>query len=362
MASTTAPGQPGSHPDLRWLVVWTRAVVGPAVRRADAAWLGCAIVAAVLFGPTGLRPSDLTGLALHDPGVGVVLGAIWLLVYLPIARCIVRATPGAYLRSLPGAPRGALAMSIAALIGLQLPWLALWVLGDGLRGFAIVVATTLLIVALAAWHPPVLNARPPAWRRPGQALRSVHLRALRRRAGDALMRGAGLAVLAGVAAGLPVRNNHLTGESAGVLGASLLAIVLVPAQLGVALVTLGAHRETAWLAASSGITPRTRVAALVYAIGTVNLAATAIGVTAAMIVAGAEPWLAAIAFGVAVGTTLGQARMMVASEASPSAPARVVVGTIAVVALAVVCLAVLGAAGTLAILALGTVALLRVLP
>jgi hypothetical protein len=361
IASATGQEQPGSHPELRWLVVWTRAVVGPAARRADAVWIGCAIVAAVLFGPTALHPRDVTELALHDPSVGVVLGATWLLIFVPVARGIVRPAPAAYLRSLPGAPRGARIVAALALVTLQLPWLALWVLGDGARGLAIVLATTGLAIGLAAWRPPSLRGRAPVWRGPGQALRAIHLRALRRRAGDAVMRGAGLAVLAGAAAGLLVRNNQLTGEAGGVLGASVLAVALVPARVGVALVTLAAYRDAAWLAASTGIAPRTRIAALVHAVGVVHVAATLIGLVAATAIAGGNPWLVGISLTVALGTALGEARAIVAAERAPSAPSRIVIGAIVVVAVAVVCLSLLDAAGAAALAALAVLGLVRVM-
>jgi len=347
---------------LSWIGVWTRAVVVPAWRRALAAWIGCAIVAAVVFGPTAMHPSDLTGLALHDPGVGLVLGVTWLLVFVPTARVIVRAAPAAYLESLPGDPRSARLVAAGALVGLQLPWLALWTLGEGLAGVAIVLGETAVIVGLARLRPPRLGATFSAWRRAGEALRAIHLRALRRRAGDALVRGAGLAVLAGAAAGLLVRNNQVSGQAAGVLGASIIAVVLVPAQVGAALVTLGAYRETAWVAAALGIAPRTRIAALVYAIAIVHLAAAAIAAVTAMIISGANPWLAVLALGVALGTSLGEARTMLAKEASEAVAARVVVGAIVVAALAVVCLAVLDAAGVIALLAIAAFALLRVAP
>jgi hypothetical protein len=352
MARSTGLGQPGPRHEWRWLAVWTRAVVVPAWRRAVAAWLGCAIVAGVVFGPTGMHPADLTGLALHDPGVGIVLGATWLLVFVPTARAIVAAAPAAYLQSLPGNPRGAGLITAAALLGLQLPWLALWTLGEGQRGLAIVVAITLVIAGLARWRPPRLRTRLPAWRRGGQALCAIHLRALERRAGDALVRGAGIAVLAGAAAGLLVRNNHVSGETAGVLGASIIAVVLIPAQIGTALVTLGVHRETAWIAAALGIAPRTRIAALVTAIAAVHLTAAAIAAGAAMMVAGVHPWLL-LALGVALGTSLGEARTILAYQASDTVATRVVVGAVVTGALAVVCLAVLDAPGALAIIALG---------
>jgi hypothetical protein len=362
MASAVPRGQPEPRHELRWIEVWTRAVVVPAWRRALAAWIGCAIVAAVIFGPTAMHPADLTGLALDDPGVGLVLGATWLLIFVPTARMIVRAVPAAYLYSLPGDPRAARVVAGAALVGLQLPWVVLWLLGEGVRGLAVVGATTVAIVALARWRPPSVHARVPAWRTGGQALRGIHLRALRRRAGDALVRGAGLAVLAGAAAGLLIRNNALVGEPAGVLGASIIAVVLVPAQLGAALVTLGAHRETAWMAQAFGLARSTRVAALVAAITLVHVAAAALAVGAAMIIAGPNAWLPVLALAIAVGTALGEARAMLAHEASAAIAARVVTGAIVVAAIAVVCLGTLGAAGALAMLAIGAASLLTVKP
>jgi hypothetical protein len=345
---------------LHWTRVWTRAVILPASRRGAAAILGCGIVAAVVFGPTAMRPADLTGLALHAPAFGAALAATWLLVFVPTARMILRAAPAAYLESLPGNPRATWAVSTAALIVLQLPWVVLWIWGEGWLGAAIVVASTVLIVAIARWRPPQVRARFPVWRSDGRALRAIHLRALRRRAGDALVRGAGLAILAGAAGGLLVRNNHLRGEAAGVMGASIIAVVLIPAQIGAALVTLGAHRETAWVAQASGIAPRTRIAALVFAIAVVHVAAAAIAVVAATAVAGAHPWLPVLTLAVALGTSLGEARAMLAGEDSPMVAVRVVVGAITIAAIAVVCLAVLGAAGALAILAVGAFALLGV--
>jgi hypothetical protein len=196
------------------------------------------------------------------------------------------------------------------------------------------------------------------WRRPGPALRAIHRRALARRAGDALVRGAGLAVLAGAAAGLMVRNNELTGEPAGVLATSVLAIVLVPAQIGAALVTLAAHRETAWLAASSGISRATRTAALVHTVAAVHLTAAALAVAAAMLVAGPNPWLPVLALAMASGTALAESRAMLVHEASPTVATRVVIGAVVAAAVSVVCFAVLGAAGALAILAIGACALL----
>ena len=358
IASSDRAQQP-ALPDLRWITVWFRAVVIPASRRADAAMLGSAIVGAVIFGPTAMRPSDLTGLALHDPPVGAVLAVTWLLVFVPTARMIVRPRT-AYLDSLPGNPIAARAVSALALVVLQLPWLALWLIGEGWLGALVVATTTLAATGLASVPAPRLRPRFPAWRWPIAALAAVHLRALRRRAGDALVRGAGLSLLAGGAAGLLVRNNHLSGEPAGVLAASVIAIALLPAQLGPALVTLGAHRDTAWLAAATGISSPTRIAALVAAVAWVHVTAAAIAAITALVVAGANPWLPALAIATALGTSLAGARIVIASEASPTAPMRVVIGALISAALAVICLAAFDAAGAVALIAIALAALIRV--
>jgi hypothetical protein len=345
--------------------VWTRAVILPAWRRAGAIWVGCAIAAAIVFGPTGMHPEDLTGLALHHAGVGAVLGVTWLLVYVPTARLIVRADAAAYLRTLPGPRFAPLLIGGGAFLVGQLPWLALWVIGEGLAGLAVVGVESLAILALATWRPPAFRAGWPRWKHDGQALRAIHLRALRRRAGDALVRGAGLAVLAGAAAGLFVRNNGLTGPDAAAVGASVIAVMLVPAYAGVLLVVLGAHRQTAWLAATLGIAPGTRVLALVAAIAAVQLAGSAIAVGAAALVA--EPgartllWLGAVALAVALGAALGCARALLGGQESETVAARAVIGSIAVAAAAVLCLGLFGAAaGAIAFGAAGLLAVMTV--
>lgn len=353
--------QPTAGATWRWLKVWFRTVVVPAGLRAAATWLGCAVVAAVVFGPTAMHPSDVTGLALRDLGTGLVLGMTWLLMFVPTARTIVRPADG-YLRSLPGDPGAARLVGGLALIVLQLPWLVLWIAGEGLLGAAIVLATTIAAVALASWRPPTRRPSFPVWRQPGAALRAIHLRALRRRAGDTLMRGAGIAVLAGIAAGLLVRNNQLAGEVAGVVGTSIIAVMLVPGQAGPALITVVTHRETAWMAEASGVSWTTRIAALVYSIVAVHFVATAIAVAVAMVIAGANPWLPVLAFGTMFGTALGEARAMLVHEASPMVAARVVIGAIITAAVAVVCLATLGASGVIAVIVIGATALLLVKP
>lgn len=339
-------------------------MVIPAGRRAGAVWLGCAIVTAVVFGPTGMQPRDLTGLALHHPGVGSVLFATWLLIFAPTARLLLRADAARYLRSLP-APAGAAAVvGGLALIGLQAPWIALWLIGEGVRGLAVVAVTTAALIALAAWRPPRMRAGYPAWRHARAALVGIQLRALRRRAGDAVVRGAGLALLAGGAAGLFVRNNHLVGAEAAVLGASVTAVAVIPAHVGLQLVIAGAHRETGWLASSLGISAGTRLLAVVFATALVQLATTALALVACGLVLGGAPAtlgpLAATSLAVALGGALWNARIIVVHADSPQLAARTAVMPVAIAALAILCLSTLGVSGALAYLATCACALLLV--
>jgi len=351
---------------VRWLDVWSRAVIVPAWRRAAAVWVGAGIVGALIFGPQAMHPGDLTGLALHHASVAAVLGLTWLLVFVPTARMLIRADGATYLRSLPGPTLAPRVLAGAALIVLQLPWLALWVIGEGELGLAVVTGMTLVILALASWRPPVMKAKWPAWRGDGTALRAVHLRALRRRAGDALVRGAGLAILAGAAGGLFVHNNQLVDAEAATIGASVIAVVLVPAEVGVLMVILTTHRQTAWLAMSLGITRATRVGSLVYAIAVVQLGATAIAIGSAIVVADLDPstalWLGGTSVGVAIGSSLGCARVLLASEDSQTIAVRTVAGSTLVAAAAVVCLGLFGELGVAALLATCLLALVRVRP
>lgn len=348
-----------------WLGVWWRAVVVPAWRRAAAVWVGAAIVSAVVFGPTGLLPNDLTTLALTRPAVGLVLGVTWLLVFLPIARLVVRADAASYLRSLPSPQAAVLAIRGAVLVGLQLPWLALWLAGEGLRGLGVVVLSSVPIALVASWRARPVRTRWPAWRSGGQALRAVYLRALRRRASDAILRGAGLAILAGLTAGLFIRNNGLVGVGAAQVGAAVLAVMLVPAQVGALIVLLDAHRQSRWLAAALGITEGARVLAMVLAILAVHGVAALLAVVSSTLVIGVHAptlgWLALACATTAVGAALGEARVMLTAEDSPAIAARTVAGALTVAIVIVACLVLFGVPeGLLAILACGAFAITAV--
>ncbi|MDB4954629.1 MAG: hypothetical protein JWO36_2198 [Myxococcales bacterium] len=348
----------------RWVATWSRAVIGPASRRATAVWIGAGLVVAVIFGGNGMKPHDLTELALRVPAVGIVLAVTWTLLFLPTARVLVWADGATYLRSLPGPRRLPIAISAAAMLGLQLPWLALWILGDGARGLAIVVAMTVAIAALAAWRPRARVTRTPAWRRDRQALRGVYVRALRRRAGDALVRGAGLAVLAGIAGGLLVRNNGLVGLDAAVLGSAAIQIVLVPASVGVWVPLVEAHRASAWLAGSLGISEVARIAVLAMIVSGVYVVAAAIAAAAAAITVGGSietnGWLVVLSLAIALCSGILTTRALVWAERSQQVAARVVSGAMVVAAISIVWLGWLGVVGVLALAATAVFALATV--
>ncbi len=324
-------------------------------------WIGAGIAGGVVFGPTGMHPHDLTQLALHVPTAGAILAVTWLLLFVPTARVLIRADGAAYLRSLPAPRWPPLVLAAAAFVGLQLPWLALWVIGEGLRGLALVAGLSLVIALVATWRPRPRRAGWPTWRSDRAALRGVYVRALRRRAADALVRGIGLAVLAGLVAGLFVRNNALAGADGAPLGTGAIAIVLVPGWAGALLPLLEAHRASAWLAASLGVSPAARVRVLALAVAGVYVVGAAIAAAAAalLVPASAAGWLALVALPTALGIALAATRALVRTETdTKGAASRVVVGAIVASALGVLAVGWLGVLGAPAMVVVGACALL----
>jgi len=343
-----------------WLDVWIRAVIAPATRRALPVWIGAGITAGVIFGGTGMHPHDLTQLALHAPVVAGALAVTWLLLFVPTARLLVRDDATRYLRALPFAPWPPRLLAATAIIVLQLPWLALWLVGEHVLGLALAAAWTPFIAVVALWRGRVPRVGSATWGGPVRALLRVYLRALRRRASDALVRAVGLALLAGGAAGLFVRNNQLEATQASVLATAVIAVVLVPGWVGCLLPLVEAHRGSAWLAQSLGIAARTRVAVLALAIFVVYVGATVVAIAAAAIVIGdgaTAGWLAALAVPTAAALALLVSRGVGWAERSDAVAAKVVIGTIAASACAVLLLGWLGAGGVGALVAVGVLAM-----
>ena len=345
---------------MTWLAVWMRAVIRPAGRRALPVWIGTGIVGGTIFGGTGMHPHDLTGIALRSPAIALGLAATWLLLFVPVARLLVRDDATRFLRSLPHAEWPPRLLGLGAVLWYQLPWLALWLVGENVLGLALALAFTPIICAVALWRgkPPRVGDR--RWGGPARALLAIHLRALRRRASDALIRGAGLALLAGGAAALFVRNNELTGSAASVLASAVIAVVLAPGWAGALLPLVEAHRASAWLARSVGASEALRRAMLGVAIAIVYGAAMAIALGCAAIVVGDAAtvgWLALVGLAVAAGLALIVTRGAVWADASEFTAARVVTGAVVASALAVILLGWLGAAGAAGLVAIGVLAL-----
>jgi len=334
--------------------VWRRAVIAPAARRASALWVGAAMFAAIAFGPTGARAQDLTAVAWQNPTVFAVIAVGWLTMFAPVARAIVRAPGATYLRSLPAPWLAAHAIAALALVALQAPWLALWVRGDGVRGLAVVVAGTPVIAAIAAWTPRARFARSPRWHSPTAAFVGI---ALRRRAGDAIVRALGLSALAGGAAAAIVARNDLTGTAAGTLGGAVLAVMLLPAVVGVLPAIIEAHAQSFWLAESLGAGASARRAviatvAIVYACAAlIALAPLALWRPDAL-AAAAPVWLAtALAIGgiVARGCLGASTSAMPASRALQSAIAATALAVLLIGGFGIVGLAILAIAAALAV-------------
>ena len=350
----------GIYQDVTWLQVWIRAVIVPASRRALPVWLGAGIVAAVVFGGTGMMPHDLTQLALHVPLAGAALGLTWVLLFIPTARLLVRDDATSYLRTLPFAPWPPRVLAVLAIVLLQLPWLALWLLGEHVVGALLALAITPIIGLLALWRAKPPRVRRGSWGGPARALLRVYLRALRRRATDSLIRATGLAVLAGGAAGLFARNNDLAPQQASVLATAVIAVVLVPGWVGCLLPLVEAHRGSAWLAQSLGIGEKTRVAVLGAAIFVVYVVASVVAVGVAALVMG-DPatagWLAALGLPSGIALALLSTRGVIWADRSNTPPAKVMIATIVASACAVLLLGLLGAAGAGALFALGVLAI-----
>jgi len=347
----------GIYQAVSWLAVWMRAVIVPSVRRALPVWIGVGIVGGVIFGGTGMAPRDLTQLALRTPGVALGLGVVWLLLFVPVARLLVRDEATRFLRSLPFSVWAPRLIAATALVVLQVPWLVLWLVGEGGLGGAITIAFTPIIAVLAR-----VRTKPPrgvpVWRGPITALLGIYVRALRRRASDALIRAAGLALLAGGAAGLFARNNALAPVDASVLAASVIAVVLVPGWAGALLPLVVAHGQARWLASSLGASDRMRVGVLGIAIGIVYVGAMVIAVVTAAIVVG-DVATALVLVPIGVGTAIGLAmvvtRGVVWAGASETPAAKVVIASIVASAVAVLLLGWLGAPGVVALATFGWV-------
>lgn len=234
-----------------WIRAWLRAVALPAWRRAGAVWGALAIIASIVMGPNGLRPSTVVDLLWRSPPAALVLAALWTALLHPPARLLVRAEAAAYLRTLP-APRLAPTLPFVNLALMQLPPLAIFAAGGRPDGGALIwLALTALSAALARARLPRSRPRQRAWRSGVRALAAVL--ASRLVSDDALLRGFAFAGLGGAGASLMIRNNQLDGGGATTLGLGTVIVLGTPAWAAITLPLALAHRRLWPLCATTGL-------------------------------------------------------------------------------------------------------------
>ena len=159
----------------------------------------------------------------------------------------------------------------------------------------------------------------------------------------------GLALLAGLTGALLVRNNHLEGAHGAALASAVIAVVLVPAVLGVLLPLAEAHRSAEPLAASLAVATRAALASVVVAAF----------VAAAIVAGGLAAIVAHDVLVVPVSVVVAIGCGLFVTPALAKQPANIVVTAVVAAALAIVWLGWLGAIGCLLGVATGVVALAR---
>ena len=109
-----------------WARAWGRTTMPPALAALLPSLLGLMLLAAVLFGGTGIDPGALAQLARGDVRTLAGLTVGWLLLAGPTVRVMMRAPGLNLLRSLPRRRGVDGACALAGLTVLHLPWTALW--------------------------------------------------------------------------------------------------------------------------------------------------------------------------------------------------------------------------------------------
>ncbi|HRC54485.1 MAG TPA: hypothetical protein PKU97_01120 [Kofleriaceae bacterium] len=343
-----------------WTAAWLRAVAGPAGRRAGAVWASLAVVAAVVMGPTALTPPSVVALLTSSPGAAALLGGLWLALLHPAARILVRAEAASFLRSLPSPPLGS-ALPGATLALLHAPVPALMGAGGAPRAALLAWAgVTALSATLTLLPWPQRRRAQVAWRSAGQGLRQILWQRLW--SDDALLRAAAFAGLAGLAAHLMIHNNQLFGPSASTLGLGTVALLGAPAWAAVIQPLAVVHRRLWPLCASAGVAHTSYVAALAVVQSAAMIALCALASLLATWGLPIGDVLRMLAGAVVLGLALGLAAVPVARWATQSATvaARVLTGTLACSASAVLLLGLWAETGLAAALAIAVAALLRI--
>ncbi|MEZ4364452.1 MAG: hypothetical protein R3B48_30025 [Kofleriaceae bacterium] len=344
-----------------WIAAWTRAVAAAAWRRTAAVWTAVAVLAGVVMGPTGLLPADVVALLVGSTAAACLLGGLWLALLHPTARTLARGEEARYLRCL-AAPRVAPALPWLTLAAMHAPPLALFAAAGRWRlGAAVWLGLTAASFALAKVELPRRAPRPLAWRAPGQALRAVITGRLL--ADDGLLRGVAFAALAGLGAGLMIRNNQLLGASASTLGLGTIIVLGTPAWAAVTQPAARAHHRVAAVCFTAGMPAGTWLASLALVLAATLAVLFGLAAALAALFGGlpAGDLLRLVGGGLALGAAAGAAEAAVARWATRSAQvaARILTGTLLIAAAWALLLGLVGEAALLAAPALAVAALTR---
>jgi len=270
-------------------------------------YFGVLVVVCIVFvGPQGMRAADLVFTLRTAPLWALVLWLGWIVLVFPIARLALTPPSSSYLRWLP-APRTVLYASAAlAVFVAELPWIILFLRGEGLlsgiaaglgavalhaswatRPFRFVHVLVLLLWTIAAYCPissiavgvaglaavlavkhaidraPEVHALALGSARvqaPAVALASAHVKYVVRKEPAALGRMVVLASLLGLILPFAARGHDIEAPTSyGGLALGLAAIGLSPALSGVSAAVIRSERLSAWLSDVLGTTARTRV-------------------------------------------------------------------------------------------------------
>jgi hypothetical protein len=344
-----------------WVGAWLRAVALPGWRRAAAVWASLAIIASIVMGPTGLLPSTVVNLLVHSGAAAALLAGLWLALFHPVAKLVVRAEAASFLRSLP-APAVAPLLPALTLAAMELPPLVLFVAGGepGL-GAAVWAGCCALSYAMASVQVPGRAPRALRWRTPGQALRAVL--ASRLLVDDALLRGVAFAGIAGAGAGLMIRNNQLIGAAASTLGLGTVIVLGTPAWAAILQPLAVVHRRIWPTCASSGMPAATWVGSLaaVLAGALAGLCSVAGLLASRVAAASAADTLRMVGGAAALGAGIGLGAVRVSEWATRAkmVAERVLTGTLLIAAIAALALGLFGELGIVAVVTIAAVALVK---
>jgi hypothetical protein len=359
---------------MRYLLL-SRTLLGLSVRAAYPVgapiYLGLLIVASVLFGPTGMRASDVTSAARGSVAFSIALWSGWLLVALPIARAAFAPRTALYLRWLPAPGWIFLLAGGACLFAIEAPFILLFGRGAGpvagffagilaaaghalllarstrplelaaagLFGFVIIARPAAAILGPAALvlafvgvraafrRAPEIGARAPRTlfspRSPTAALAVAHATVVIRGEGSVLARAFALGATGGLVIPLAALGHDLTEPgSIGALSIGVLGLALAPGLSGIAAAVMRAERAAEWLLDAAGAPSSLRaVAAGAACAGFGALLGLGAGALAAAGLGGAHRVAAFVrvaAIGALVGALMGAALAGSARVASSS--------------------------------------------